>query len=326
MMTFRQIVETIDRLEEAHVLLAALELKIFTALEKKQLTSEEVARAAKTHAPATETLLDALSAMGALRKRGKKFANTPETYKHLCETSKDYKKGIVMLRKENRKEWEHLLGAVRDGRDLSQYQGPDDPEFRWLFTHAMHERSDRFAPKIAAITARKRVGRLLDLGGGPGSYSAAILKKDKKATAVLLDRPATLEVSREILRGMKLLGRFQFIEGDMFQVPFGEDYDTVLFSNVLHIYDEDQNKTLFEKINRSLNKGGRVIVVDFFLDDSRTKPYEAALFGVTMLLYTATGKTYTFKETEALLRDTGFKSLQRFPLGNGAALIQAAKK
>lgn len=324
MLKFQEIVEKIDCLEESHILLTALELRVFTVLGKKRLTGEQVARNSKSSREGMTALLDALVAMDVLRKSAGKYSNSGETYKHMCETSKDYKKGIIMLRRENRGEWDRLLGTLRNGRDLSQYQGGDDPEFRRLFTHAMHERSELFSEQVAKAVVRKPVGTLLDLGGGPGSYSAAILRRDKNARAILLDRPATLAVAREVVR--KLAHRFQFVEGDMFEVPFGNNFDTVLFSNILHIYNERQNKMLFRKIHRALARGGRFILVDYFLEDSRVKPYEAALFSLSMLLWTATGKTYTFTETESMLRQTGFGGVRRTVIGKGASLIEAVKK
>ncbi|OGW25589.1 MAG: methyltransferase, partial [Nitrospinae bacterium RIFCSPLOWO2_12_FULL_47_7] len=322
---FQEIIEKIDCLEESHILLTALELRVFTFLGKAYHTGEQVARKSKTKKEGMHALLNALVAMNVLRMRSGKYANSAETYKHLCESSKDYKKGIVMLRTENRKEWGRLLGTLRDGRDLSQYQGGDDPEFRKLFTHAMHERSELFAEQVSREVVRKPVRSLLDFGGGPGSYSAAILQRDKSACAVLLDRPATLAVAREIIRKMRLTGRFKFVDGDMFQIPFGNGFDTVLYSNILHIYNERQNEMLLRKIYRSMVKGGRLILVDYFLEDNRVKPYEAALFSLSMLLWTATGKTYTFSETESMLKHTGFGRFRRVVLGRGASLIEAIR-
>jgi ubiquinone/menaquinone biosynthesis C-methylase UbiE len=178
---------------------------------------------------------------------------------------------------------------------------------------------------VAKVVARKPVGRLLDLGGGPGSYSAAILRKDKKASATLFDRKTTLEVARKILASSRVFSRFDFLEGDIFQTDYGKAFDTIFLSNVLHIYNSKENKTLFKKINRALVPGGRFILVDLFLRENRTAPFDAALFSLTMLMFTATGKIYTFKETEALLQSTGFGSFKRFPLDEGSSLIEAVK-
>jgi ubiquinone/menaquinone biosynthesis C-methylase UbiE len=326
MLKFEQIIQKIDQLEEANILLAALELNIFSILDKKLLSAQAVAKKAGSKPWETEILLNALVAVGALAKKDKLFKNTPETYKHLCAASPHYKKGFVRLRQENRDEWANLLETLKNGRDPSQHEEEDHPEFRWFFTHAMHERSVLYSGKVAEIVARKPVGRMIDLGGGPGSYSAAILRKDKKATATLFDRKVTLEVAKEILAPSKVFSRFDFLEGDLFQTEYGKDFDTIIFSNILHIYNPKENKTLFKKIHRALVKGGRFILLDLFLRENRTEPYDAALFSLTMLMFTATGKTYTFKETEALLKATGFHSFKRFPLTEGSSLIESVKK
>jgi ubiquinone/menaquinone biosynthesis C-methylase UbiE len=326
MLKFDEISNKIDQLEEANILLAALELKIFTVLDKALLSAKVIARKAKSQPWETEQLLNALVAMGALAKKNGLFKNTSETYKHLCEKSPHYKKGFVRLRQENRDEWAGLLETLRNGRDPSSHEEEDDPGFRWFFTHAMHERSELYSGKVAEIVARKPVGRLIDLGGGPGSYSAAILRKDKKASATLLDRKVTLEVAKEILSSSsKTFSRFDFLEGDLFDAEYGKNYDTVFFSNILHIYNPEENKTLFKKIHRALVPGGRFILVDLFLRENKTDPYDAALFSLTMLMFTATGKTYTFKETEALLKATGFTSFKRFPVTESSSLIEAVK-
>ncbi|PIQ95508.1 MAG: methyltransferase, partial [Nitrospinae bacterium CG11_big_fil_rev_8_21_14_0_20_56_8] len=319
MLSFNQIVETIDRLEEANILLAALEFRIFTHLGKERLSPRTVARRAGTHEEGTDLLLHALAAMGALKKRGDRFENTAETYRHFCATSPDYKKGTVRLRRENRDEWSSLIQIIRSGRDLDSFAGGDDPEFRRLFTYAMHERSLRFSGPVADCVAAKPVGRLLDLGGGPGSYTAAILKKDRKATATIFDRPAAIESARKILSPLSQFSRIRFRKGDIFDLDESEAYDTVLFSNILHIYNPKENRQLLRKIWRALAKGGRLVLVDLFLKGNRTEPYDAALFSLTMLLFTRTGKTYTFSETEKLLKAAGYGRLIRRAIGKGSS-------
>ena len=325
-LTYQEIIHKIDQLEESNILLSALQLRIFTILEKKGMLAREVSQKARITYEGSEVLLNALAAMGALKKRGNKFKNTPETYKHFSESSPHYKKGTVMLKKENRDEFAALNTIIQKGRDLTAFDGGDDPKFRELFTHAMHERSTLYAEKVARVVARKSVGRLIDLGCGPGSYSAAILKKDRKATATLLDRPAAIKVARQIHKGSPVFKRFKFIRGDLHEKDFGEGYDTVLFSNVLHIYNPRENQFLFKKIHRALNLGKRFILYDLFLKDNQTEPYDAALFALTMLLFTKTGKSYTYRETETMMRSAGFRGFKRFEVGYGTSLIEGIKK
>jgi SAM-dependent methyltransferase len=141
----------------------------------------------------------------------------------------------------------------------------------------------------------------------------------------LIDRKASLKVAKTILKNSVVIKRFDFVAGDLFKVKLGDDVDTILYSNILHIYNESENSGLIKKIHKSLKPGGRLVLVDLFLKNSRTEPFDAALFSLTMLLFTATGRTYTFAETENLLKKNGFGKFKRFELGQGSSVIEAVK-
>ena len=323
-LNFEQIIKKIDQLEEANILIAALEFRVFTHLEKKILSCQTLANKAGLHFQGAEALFNALASLGAIRKIGNSYANTPDSYKHFCEHSPHFKKGTIFLRKENRDEWSKLIITIKKGRNISELSN-EDPSFREPFTYAMHERSSAFTKLLSKIVTRKPVGKLIDVGGGPGSYSAEILKIDKLAQAVLIDRQASLNVAKEIFKNSKVIKRFSFVAGDLFKVPFGNNVDTALYSNILHIYNKQQNTIILKKINKSMNPGGRLILVDYFLKKNLIEPFRAALFSLTMLLFTATGKTYTFEETENLLKKNGFGKLKRYELSQGCSVIEAIK-
>jgi len=126
MLTFSEIIEIIDRQEESNILIAALDLEVFTILDKNSMTAKNLARKAGTILEGTEPLLNALASMGALRKKGIFFSNTSESYKHLCAHSKEYKKGILMLKLDSQGEWTKLIKTIRNGRNLTEYE--DDNE------------------------------------------------------------------------------------------------------------------------------------------------------------------------------------------------------
>jgi SAM-dependent methyltransferase len=325
-MKIQEILATIDRLEEAHIVLAALELRVFTHLDGPGLSAAQLARKARATREGTEALLDALTAMGVLRKRGEHYRNTPDSQCYLSEKSAGYLRGTVFLKKGNRSEWENLLGTIRHGRNLAAFEGDDDPAFREEFSHAMHERSGPYAYRIAAIVTRRPIGDLLDLGSGPGSYSAAILKRAPSARAILIDRGAALTVAKALHRDSRIVKRMRFCPGNLFEADYGENRDTVLYSNILHIYNPAENKRLLRKIHQSLAPGGRLLMVDLFLKDNRTEPYDAALFSLTMLMYTRTGRTYTLKETRKLLKETGFGRIEVYALEGGSSLLEAVRK
>ena len=325
MLSYKNIINKIDQLEEANIILSALEFNVFSVLEKKSLRAKQVASLTKTKLEGMEILLNALAAMGVLNKNKNTFRNTPVTYKYFCQTSPDFRIGTVMLKMDSRGEYEKLSKIIKKGRDCKEFESEDDPKFRHLFTYAMHERSELSADRVADAISQKRVGKLLDLGCGPGSYTAAILKKDKTATATLMDRAVAIKVARKICKTQSVYNRLHFVSGDLFDDEFGEGYDTVLLSNIIHIYNVKENKIIFKKINKALKNGGRFVLYDLFLNNSKTGPYDAALFAITMLLYTKTGKSYAFGEVDSLLRNAGFARIKKNKIGDGSSIIEAIK-
>ena len=325
MLSYKDIINKIDQLEEANILISALDFNVFSVLQKKSLPVKQVASLTKTKLEGMEILLNALAAMGVLNKNKNTFRNTAVTYKYFCQTSPDFRVGTVMLKMDSRGEYEKLSNIIKKGRDYKVFESDDDPKFRHLFTYAMHERSELSADKLADAVSQKRVGKLLDLGCGPGSYTAAILKKDKTATATLMDRAAAIKVARKLCKTQSVYNRLHFVSGDFFDDELGGGYDTVLMSNIIHIYNATENKTIFEKINKALKKGGRFVLYDLFLNNSKTGPYDAALFAITMLLYTKTGKSYAFGEVESLLRNAGFARIKKTKIGDGSSIVEAIK-
>ena len=93
MLTLKQFTETIDRLEEARILMAALEFKIFSILRQKRMTAQQVTQQSKTKLDGMEPLLNALTAMKALRFEKGAYSSAPHMYKYFCESSPHYMKG-----------------------------------------------------------------------------------------------------------------------------------------------------------------------------------------------------------------------------------------
>ena len=325
MLSYKDIINKIDQLEESNILICSLELKVFSVLKKKSLSAHQIANITKTKVEGIEVLLRALTSMGALKFNKDLYRNTSITYKYFCESSPDFKKGTVMLKLDGREEYNNLLQTIQKGRDLKNFDCSDDPKFRTLFTYAMHERSDLYAKKIADLVTQNTIGKLIDIGAGSGSYSAAILDKDKNATATLMDRAAAIKVARKLHKKKSIYKRLKFINGDLFSDEFGFGYNTAFLSNIVHIYNINENKVIFKKINRALVDGGRIILYDYFLKDSKTEPYDAAMFAITMLLYTKTGKSYTYSEINSLLKKTGFGHIKKTEIAKGSSIIEARK-
>ncbi len=91
------------------------------------------------------------------------------------------------------------------------------------------------APRLALqfpLSGRKR---LLDLGGGPGTYAIHFCIANPGLAAVILDRSTTEPVARETVARFGLTDRIAFFGGDFNVDPIaGGPYDVAWLSHVLH--------------------------------------------------------------------------------------------
>jgi SAM-dependent methyltransferase len=132
------------------------------------------------------------------------------------------------------------------------------------------------------------------------------------------DRPAALDVAKEIASTHKAGARLSYLPLDVMTEDIPGTYDVIWYSNVLHIYSPKDNQALFRRALASLNPEGRMLIQDAFLHDRKGLfPEEASLFAVSMLLFTESGNTYSAAETRAWLTDAGFERIKVLRMKKG---------
>jgi SAM-dependent methyltransferase len=135
---------------------------------------------------------------------------------------------------------------------------------------------------------------------------------------MVCDRPAALDVAKEIASTHKAGARLSYLPLDLMTEAIPGSYDVIWYSNVLHIYAPKDNQALFRRALVALNPGGRMLIQDAFLHDRKGLfPEEASLFALSMLLFTERGNTYTAAETKAWLTEAGFERIKVFRMKKG---------
>lgn len=202
-----------------------------------------------------------------------------------------YRGAYVELMKRQWTDWSQLTRTVRSVRPVD-HDEPEAPGYPRQFTWAMHHRSVDVAARVARQMKLNRVETLLDLGGGPGTYAMAFLARHPKLKATICDRPAALEVAKEIAARHKSRKRLSYLPLNFMDEPLSGHYDVVWYSNVLHIYSPEENQALFRHVLPARSPGGPIVIQDAFLHDrERSNPEDASFFAVNMLLFTERGDT-----------------------------------
>lgn len=308
----RRIGELITGFRGAQVLFTAAALDLFSALRKPS-TAAQVAAVRSLDLRACAVLLDALAALGFVVKDRSTYRNAPVAEAALLQDSPASLLHNLRTQQRLAGAWGELATTIRSGRPgRGLMERLWDPGFTRDYILGMAEIAGRPAREVAAILARARPKRLLDVGGGPASFSAALLEAVPGLKADLLDLRGTLAVARRRLRGNPVARRLHLKQGDYRKADFGTRlYDVILLSHVTHDESEAENHALLAKAFRALKPGGCVAVHDFMLDATRTRPLFPALFAVHMLAYTRGGRTYTEGEYASWIREAGFVRLKR---------------
>jgi SAM-dependent methyltransferase len=147
---------------------------------------------------------------------------------------------------------------------------------------------------------------LLDLAGGPATYTMAFLEAYPDMRATLFDLPEVVEIAREQVEAAGLTDRVTFLPGDLTTDDYGSGYDLVLLSNIIHSFSPETNLEMVRKCHDALDSGGTLVIKDFLVDNDRSGPAFSLMFALNMLVNTRDGDTYTFAEVEEWTREAGF--------------------
>lgn len=306
---------------ESKLLLTAVKLDVFGVLASSPATAADIARRLHADPENTQVLLNALVAVGLLRKEGERYANTSEAASYLVKDSPQYAGDVLLLQDAEWDNWGKLETAVRTGRSpVKEHLFRTDPRLAEHVLMVLHRVALQHAPTLARQIDLSACRTLLDLGGGAGTYTIAFCKASPTLIATIFDLPETLRTTERLVKDAGLEERIRLLRGDFNRDELGGPYDAALMSDILHYQDAEANAALVKKVHGALIPGGRLVIKDRFLDPEGTSPAWTAVFAVHLLVNTERGRCYSLPQAAQWLRDAGFtkvRELERTSLVEG---------
>jgi len=299
----------------SRAILSASELDLFTFLHRSPATASGVAEACGLDSRATARLLDCLSSLGLLEKTEQTYRTTDLGAFFSSDHPHTLLPMVLHLNRQWRL-WSDLTQAIRQGgrvdlRAGADFQGEDQKNF----IAAMDVAGRDLAREIASSFDASRFDKLLDLGGASGTYTIAFLERNPGLRAVLFDLPEVIPLAEKSILGQGLGQRVEFVAGDFYQDELPGGCDLALLSAIIHQNGPEENVALYRKVLRALRPGGTLLIRDYIMDPSRTKPLGGALFALNMLVSTPRGDTYTFEEVKESLETAGFREVRQIRSG-----------
>ena len=318
--------EVVNAFRISRIILTAHELNLFTTIKDRSLTSAAAAKATGCDERATDRLMNALVPIGLLKKSGSLFSNTDFSTRFLIKGQPMYMGGIDHM-VQLWKTWSTLTDAVRAGTSVAVKKPIGERDESWLgsFIAAMHSRAIQQAMEIAAVLDLSQTSSVLDIGGGSGAFTFQFIREKPSIRGTIFDLPNVIPITKQYISTEGFDQSVTTIAGDYLTDKFGNDYDLILLSAVIHINSPEENKDLLRKCAEALNPGGQLVILDHVMNDDRTGPAVGAIFALNMLVGTEKGDTCTEKEIKSWMQDAGLKMIRRRDTPQGSSMMIGIK-
>jgi predicted O-methyltransferase YrrM len=297
------------------VFLKAIEWKMFDYLTAA-VPARTVAVKMNSHSRNTELFLNSLAGMGLIQKKNGLFSNTEKSGEFLVSTSPTYLGDFFL----HVTEWgtsleQSIESMVKNGPPEQQVQNMADGEMwarsaRLSAVYQYGGDAQHIARIVAGLPEFQNMKTMLDLGGGAGFFTMAIVDAHPDMQGVVFEQPPVAAVAREFISEYGMGNRVTTIEGNCITDRLGGPYDLIFASAALN-FCKDNLDELFNKVYLSLNPGGVFMTHQDGITDERTKPvYHVTEFLSPELM----GVDFAIVQgeiAEAMLK-AGFKSVRSF--------------
>jgi len=306
-------------------LIAAVEVGVFEALGGAALDLDALAARIDIPTRTARICADAMVALGLLERDGPLYRNSAAAEAFLSGRGPRDLRPFLRSMDRNYRRWVEFTDVIRAGR------GPGlitrlDPEAQRVFSAGVESVTAGSAAALAESYDFDQHRRLLDLGGGTGSFLVPILERHPGIECGLFELPSVVALAGENLKAYKSGSRVRFYEGDLLRDQLPTGYDAFLLANVVHIFAPEHNRNLLERVHDSAPSRARLLLVDFWTDPTHSQPVFAALMAGQFLMIGGEGDVYNEDEIRDMLAATGWVMIAKRPLIGPASLVVAERR
>jgi len=301
----------------------AVEVGLFERLGGGSATLDELAQRTEIPRRTLRIITDAMVALGLLERSGDHYQNGAAAAAFLSGSGgPDLRAFLRLLNGLSYPRWGRLEEAVRTDRIIFGESGCTEEEQR-LYSAGVEAVTAGTSQALATTYDFAPHRRILDLGGGTGSFLLPILARYQNLECTLYDMPPVAAATRQRLTSNPLGARIQVAAGDFFTDAIPQGHDGVIIANIVHCFAADRMVHLLRRVHEHVPARARILLVDFWTNPTHTQPVFAALMAGEFLLTPGGGDVYSVDEAQQWLHDTGWKAVVHKPLAGPASLIVA---
>ena len=306
----------------AKYLFVGTEVGLFEGLSDGPRELEELALRLGLPRHTTRILADALVTLGLVERQGERYANSDSSQAFLAGggAGPDQRPLMRFLNRLNYPLWEQLEAAVRTA---AVARGEMSPEQQEVYSAGVEALTAETARALASRYDFSPHRRLLDLGGGTGSFLLAALEQWPHLAGTHFDAPAVSSIARQRIAATPVAERVDYVDGNFFDDPIPEGHDAVLIANVIHLFGPERNLALLRRVRERSQPGARLLLVDLWTKATHTEPPFAALMAGQFLLHSSEGDVYSVDEAKTWLDKAGWRLVEQRDLTRAWSVLVA---
>lgn len=259
------------------VLVATARLGLVAELHRRSATAEELAVRLSLRAETVRLLLDALGALGLVRRRRDgRLTPTRRGRRWLLPDSPTSVARFVAGHQDHWHWWSGLADVARGGDVADHHSAAEDAPYWRDYITGQYELARFSAPElVAALRVPPHPRRVLDVGGGHGLFAAQLCRRHPGARATVVDLPGSVAAGRDIAAGAGYGHLVDHRAGDVRTADLGEGYDVALCLNLIHHLGPDEVPPVLRRLRAALRAGGTLAVLDLFREEEPRLPGRA---------------------------------------------------
>ena len=311
---------------------AAAKLGIADLLKDGAKNCEELATATGTKARSLYRVMRALAQVGVFaEKQEGSFSLTPLSACLQSDIPGSVRALAILFGEEQYKAWGNILHSVRTGESSFEHlfgmpvfeYYAKNPEAEKTFNAAMTSGSDAEKAAVTQTYDFSTIRKLVDIGGGHGSFISSILKANPTLQGVLFDLPSVVEGAPNVISAEGVADRCEIVGGSFYEsVPSGAD--AYILKHVLHDWDDETSLTILKNCHSAIEENGKLLVVEQVVPPGN-EPALAKFMDVNMMMMHPGGCERTEAEYQALLEAAGFKLTKVTPTRSMVSVIEAVR-
>ena len=291
----------------------SVKLDIFTVIGSKALSCDEINKTLKVDKRGLSMLLNSLSALELLVKDDETYSNSPPALTFLSKDSPQYLGFMIMHHHHLMESWHKMDTAIIEGKQTRRRSSFSDEERRESFLMGMFNMGMATAPGLSKELDLSGCKRLLDLGGGPGTFAIHFCLANPGLKASVYDLETTRPFAEKTIQKFNVSDRIDFLPGNYVEDEFIEPnlFDAAWLSHILHGEGPEQAQEIIGKAVFALKPGSKIFIHEFILNDTMDGPLFPALFSINMYLGTPDGQSYSETQLSDMLKAHGVKNIKR---------------